>query len=307
MNKLLYLLVVLCGVLAVPPAFADEWEGLTLQERERVQLQSREMSELGIPETPARQMLITMHRNRFSEQNMARARQMVLDAARAGLPTEAMMNEAMTGMARQAREQEVVTAMATVRNRYDYADRMAKSLATEPRRTETMRTAIVDCLATGMRPADLEAVRDRLQVRSQARQRTQNRAEDEALAVQTMLTVATMSRRGVRSPEVADIVGRALQQQYTYREMEQLRQRFANRAVAEAPRAIAARHAASIGRGDGPGPTAGAGAGGGNAGSGNSGGGNAGGSGGSGNSGSGNSGGGNAGGGNGGGGHGGGR
>jgi len=238
MKKLIRMVVLLCCAMAVSPAFADEWEGLS----------------------------------------------------------------------RQAREQEVIAAMATVHDRYTYADRMARLLATEPKRIETMRTAIVDCLATGMRPADLEAVRDQLQVQSQTQQRTRNRAEDEALAVQTMLTAATMNRRGVRSPEVADILGRALQQQYTYREMEQLRQRFANRAMQESPRETAARHAASIGRGDGAGPTAGPGAG-----SGGQGGGNASGSGGSsgGNSGnaggSGGSGGGNAGGGNGGGGHGGGR
>jgi len=303
MKKLIRMVVLLCCAMAVSPAFADEREGLSLQARESVQLQVREMSALGIPEMEARKMLTEMVRNRFTEQNMVQARRMVMDAARAGLPTEAMMSEAMRGMARQAREQEVIAAMATVRDRYTYADRMARSLATEPRRIETMRTAMVDCLATGMRPADLEAVRERLQVQSQTRTQTRNKAEDEALAVQTMLTAATMNRRGVRSPEIADILGRALQQQYTYREMEQLRQRFANRSMQESPRETAARHAASIGRGEGTGPTAGPGAGsggqvGGNAGGSNSGGGNAGNSGGQGggNAGGSNGGGGNAGG-----------
>ena len=301
MKKLIRMVVLLCCAMAVSPAFADEWEGLSRQARESVQLQVGEMSALGIPEMEARQMLTGMVRNRFTEQNMDQARRMVMDAARAGLPTEAIMSEAMRGMARQAREQEVIAAMATVRDRYTYADRMARSLATEPRRIETMRTAMVDCLATGMRPADLEAVRERLQVQSQTR--TRNKAEDEALAVQTMLTAATMNRRGVRSPEIADVLGRALQQQYTYREMEQLRQRFANRSMQESPRETAARHAASIGRGEGAGPAAGPGAGsggqvGGNAGGGNSGGGNAGNSGGQGggNAGGSNGGGGNAGG-----------
>ena len=81
---------------------------------------------------------------------MVRARQVVMDAARAGLPTEPVMSKAMEGMAKQAEEQQIIAAMEIVRNRYAYAEQMARSLATEKKSVEAMGRAIADSLAAGM-------------------------------------------------------------------------------------------------------------------------------------------------------------
>ena len=69
MKKLLCIVVIFCCCTSV--VFADELQGLSLQEGEKVQLQTREMSALGIPEEQTQNMLQQMVKNRFTEQNMA--------------------------------------------------------------------------------------------------------------------------------------------------------------------------------------------------------------------------------------------
>ena len=261
MKKLVCIAVALCCWTSVTFALADEWQGLSLQAREKVQVQTGEMSALGIPEAQAQTMLTLMVRNNFAEQNMVRARQVVMDAARAGLPTEPVMSKAMEGMAKQVGEQQIIAAMEAVRNRYAYAGQMARSLATEKKSVEAMRSAIADSLAAGMQTRSLEAVRTQLQARAQTRQQAGNRAEDEALAVQTMQTARTMARLGVDSSEVADILNQALGNAYSHREMEQLRQQLASRSSRESPQQITSRHGDSIGNSDGAGQADGTGSG----------------------------------------------
>ena len=243
-NSILIFSISVCLIL---PAFADESPNPTQQAMENVAQQTREMSELGIPQAQAEKMLTQMVRNRFEKQNRIRAQQVVMDTARAGLPTEPVMSKAMEGMAKQAKQQQVIAAMETVHNRYALANRYARSLSENPESIETLTTAMADSMTAGMTVQDMDAVMPHLQ--AQRRQRTQNKAENEQLAIQTMQTVRTMARLGVPSPEVSDIVCQSLQNQYTHREMEQLRHQIATHANQQTPRQIADKYAGSIGKG----------------------------------------------------------
>ena len=224
MKKIVCMMVVLCCWAST--AFGEEWEGLTLQAREYVELQTRTMSGLGIAEEPARQMLTLMIQNRFEKRNMVQAQQLVIAAAKAGLPTGPVMSKAMEGMAKQVPEPQIIAAMERVQQRHEYANRLAKSLVTEKKNVDAASLAVADSLAAGMQQKDIETVKAQLQTRTQTRTetRTQTRtrtkqAEDEALAVQTMLAVRSMARLGVDSPEVADIVSQALSDEYTSSDM----------------------------------------------------------------------------------------
>ena len=229
--------------------FADESEGLSQQARESVEQQTREMSALGIPEAQAQKMLTQMVQNRFQKQNIVRAQQVVMAAAKAGLPTEPVMSKAMEGMAKQAKEQQVIAAMETVRSRYAHANRLAKSLSDDKKSVDTMTKAVADSLAAGMKTEDMEAVMAQLQVQTQSRQQTRNKAEDVELAIQTMQTTRTMARLGVHSSEVSDTLCQALQNRYTHQEMKQLRHQIAKQAHQASAQQIASRHAGSIGKG----------------------------------------------------------
>ena len=233
-------------------AIAGESEGLSQQAMQSVAQQTREMSALGIPEAQAQKMLTQMVQNRFQKQNRIRAQEVVMAAAKAGLPTEPVISKAMEGMAKQAKEQQVIAAMETVRSRYAHANRLAKSLSDDKKSVDTMTQAIADSLAAGMKTEDMEAVMAQLQV--QSRQQTRNKAEDTELAIQTMQTTRTMARLGVHSSDVSDTLCQALQNRYTHQEMKQLRHQVAKQAHQASAQQIASQHAGSIGKGGNTGP-----------------------------------------------------
>ena len=154
--------------------FADESEGLSRQAMESVAQQTREMSALGIPDAQAQKMLTQMVQNRFQKQNIVRAQQTVMAAAKAGLPPEPVMSKAIEGMAKQAKEQQVIAAMETVRSRYAHANRLAKSLSDDKNSIAAMTQTIADSLAAGMKTEDMETVISQLQVQTRTRQQTRN-------------------------------------------------------------------------------------------------------------------------------------
>ena len=256
-------------------AFADEPEGLSQQAMESVEQQTREMSELGIPKAQSQKMLTLMNQNRFEKQNIIRAQQVVINTAKAELPTEPVMSKAIEGMAKQAKEQQVIAAMEIVRSRYAHANRLAKSLSDDKKSIDTMTKAAADSLAAGMKTEDMEAVVAQLQVQTRTRQQTRNKTEDDKLAIQTMQTTRTMARLGVHSSEVSDTLCQALQNRYTHQEMKQLRHQIAKQAHQASAQQIASRHAGSIGKGGntGPGNSSSGGSGSGGSGSGSGGGG----------------------------------
>jgi hypothetical protein len=208
---------------------------LSQQAMESVQQQTSEMSALGIPEAQAQKMLTQMVQNRLQKQNRVRAQQVVVDTAKAGLPTEPVMSKAMEGMAKQAGEQQIIAAMETVQSRYAHASRKAKALSDDNESIATMTRDIADSMAAGMKAEDIEPVMAQLQVRTRNRQQTRNKAEDDELAVQTMQTVRTMARLGVPPADVSDTLCQALQNRYTYQEMKQLRHQIAKQAHQTTP------------------------------------------------------------------------
>ena len=251
--------------------FADEPEGLSQQARESVEQQTREMSALGIPKAQAQKMLTLMNQNRFEKQNIVRAQQVVMNTAKAELPTEPVMSKAIEGMAKQAKEQEVIAAMETVRSRYAHANRLAKSLSDDKQSIDTMTKAAADSLAAGMKTEDMETVVAQLQVQTRTRQQTRNKTEDDKLAIQTMQTTRTMARLGVHSSEVSDTLCQALQNRYTHQEMKQMRHQIAKQSNQASARQTASRHAGSIGKGGNSGNSGSAGSGSGGSGSGSGG------------------------------------
>ncbi len=106
--------------------FATENIALSASDQAQIEAQAKEMSTVGVPAEPARNMLTAMHQHQFTSQNIVRAQQEVMNCAKAGLPTEPVMNKASEGMAKKASEQQVIAAMQTVHSRYARANRMAK-------------------------------------------------------------------------------------------------------------------------------------------------------------------------------------
>ncbi|MBC2710316.1 MAG: hypothetical protein HGJ94_04750 [Desulfosarcina sp.] len=242
--KIVHLLFTAFFILS-PLSYAADGTDLPIQVRDQIETQTREMSAVGVPTDAARNMLTMMHQNRFRAEDIVQAQQVVMNCAKAGLPTEPVMSKAMEGMAKQAKGQSVVSAMEAVRSRHSYGYRMAKALSDDKKSTDTMARAIADSMAARMAVQDMDAIMAQLQI--QTRQQTRNQAEN--LSLQTMQTVRTMARMGVHSADVSDTLCQALQNRYTWREMKQLRHQIAKQTHQASPQQIASQHAGAIGKG----------------------------------------------------------
>ena len=209
------------------------------------------MTAVGVPAEPARHMLTMMHQHQFTDHTIVQAQNAVIDCAKAGLPTEPVMNKAAEGMAKQASEQQIIAAMQTVHSRYARANRMARTLSSSQHTVDTMTHAIADSMAAGMQARDMEAIMLQLENRNKAQ--TKNKDETDKLAIQTLQTTRTMARLGIHSSDVSDSMCRALQNNYTHQEMEQLRHQMASQIHQMPPQKIAHQHASAIGKGGSPG------------------------------------------------------
>lgn len=230
-------------------ALAAEPQALTQQEQNKVQELAGEMSSQGIPQGQAESMLRLMYQNRYQEQNIIQAQQTVQEAAEEDLPTEPLMNKAMEGMAKQVPEDQVIAAMETVRNRYRYAYRLARTVSDEKKANGPVTKAIADCLAAGMSDEEMDTIMTRLQTRT----RLQTKDQAEELAVQTMLTVRTMMRLGANAADTTNTVCQRLQQHYSAQQMAQLRHRFSEETENTPARQLARQYAGSSGPGAGSG------------------------------------------------------
>jgi hypothetical protein len=266
--KIPYLIVASIMLLA-PICNASENIPLSMSAQAQIEAQTQEMSDVGVPAEPARNMLAAMHQHQFSHENIIQAQHEVMNCAKTGLPTEPVMNKALEGMAKKASEQQILAAMQTVHGRYAHANRMAKAMSNTKHTVDTLTHAIADSLAAGMKSKDMEAIM--LQMKTKNNAQRKNKSEEEQLATQTMLTTRTMARLGIHSSDVSATLCQALQSNYSHQEMEQLRHQMATKAHQASPQQIAHQHANAIGKGGNPGGSNGAGEGSGGSGPGGSG------------------------------------
>lgn len=238
MQIILFLFAV--SFVLIPSGYAQEALGLSASVRNQIEAQVNEMRTAKVPVDAARQMVTMMHQSRFRHEMIVRSMHEVMNAARAGLPAEPLMNKAVEGMAKHVDAQQILTALKTVRNRYAHANRMAKSLSTDTKSIALMTRFIADSFTARMAERDMEKVAGELQVQFRKQKHNRSRAELEKLTLQVLSNVRTMARMGVSSSDISDTVCQALQNQHTGQAMEQLRTKM--------DRQVGNQHVGSIGK-----------------------------------------------------------
>ena len=244
--KIAYL-IVSAIIFLTPLCFAADDTALSASVQTKVEAQVMEMTAVGVPAEPARNMLTMMHHHQFTNENIVKAQNEVMNCAKAGLPTEPVMNKASEGMAKKASEPQIIATMQAVHSRYARANRMAKTISSNKHTVDTTTHSIADSLAAGMKARDMEAIA--LQLQNQKNEQTRNKAENDKLAIQTMQTTRTMARLGIHSSAVSDTICQALQNSYNYQEMEQLQHQMAKHIHQTPHQQIAHQHAQAIGKG----------------------------------------------------------
>jgi len=229
--------LMVCAVLfCASLAFGDEVEeSLSTLATEQVKVNTRAMINAGINSDGAIKMTRLMLENRFSEEHALRAQQIIMNAHQQGLPVEPIMGKAHEGMAKQIQAKNIVRAMEQVRSRYAFAHEQARALTHERSEIRTMGNTIAKGLAAGMNQEDIRGITISLQER--ARQMT--RAQTMELAQESFKATRDMARLGLSSKDTTDLVCLALQNSYTARKMENMRNSFMTQSRSSHPTHLA--------------------------------------------------------------------
>lgn len=224
-------------------AFADEpvTDAVELQQRS----QTREMAQFIVDQEELPALLKAMQRHRFTHTNQVRVQKVIQDAEQEGLPTKPLADKVYEGIAKDIDEQRIVQAMTTVRNRYAYAYRQVRQLADDADDAQVLGKVVAEAYTAGLQQQDCDEIVEALQTRL----RTMTRQEARELALETMLTVRLMARRGVESVTASDVVVSALEQSYDDTDMQQIQQAFTRRARNGSVQGIANQLGEHIGSG----------------------------------------------------------
>jgi hypothetical protein len=236
---IIILTICLCSSLA----FGDELDRrLSTIGNEQIRVHTKEMIHAGMPVDEAIKMTRLMIQNNYRNQNILRAQNILIDTIKEGLPDNPVINKAYEGIAKNAQEDRVVEAMDKTRTRYSTAYRYARSISQVPDQINNIGKIIAEGLTAGILNTDAHQVMERLQNR--ASQKIGNYTE--AFAEEIFLSLRDMARRSVSSKIATDVISKALEQQYSVQEIQQMRTSFISRSMNVDPAKLAVQYAYDI-------------------------------------------------------------
>ena len=242
MKKLTIVLV--CAILCAGSwAFGDEVDkGLSTMVNEQLKASTRALIQAGIKSDDAIKMTRLMLENHFTQEHAQRAHQIIMNAHNQGLPVQPIMDKAHEGMAKQVEETSILQAMEQVRSRYTFTYEQAKLLTQERAQTRALAHIMAKGLAAGMTQEGLAGIMNTLQHRAQEMTRTQK----VELAQETFKASRDMARLGLSSKATTDLVCQALQNKFTAREMETMRNSFITQSRSSAAAHVAKSYSNAI-------------------------------------------------------------
>jgi hypothetical protein len=235
MKKLTIVLV--CAILCAGSwAYGDEVDkGLATMASEQLKASTRALIQAGINSDDAIKMTRLMLENRFTQEHAQRAHQIIMNAYHQGLPVQPIMDKAHEGMAKQVDDKSILQAMEQVRSRYTFTYEQTKALTQEKAQARALAHTMAKGLAAGMTQKDLARIMNMLQHRAQEMTQTQK----VELAQQTFKASRDMARLGLSSKDTTDLVCQALQNSFTAREMETMRNSFMTQSRSTVPAQLA--------------------------------------------------------------------
>ncbi|MBN1906455.1 MAG: hypothetical protein JW927_15300 [Deltaproteobacteria bacterium] len=220
--KGLFLVLFLPSILAADVLDDELPVNAPVQIKER----AREVIRLGVESQGVVKMTKAMLQNKFTEEQMVKAYEVIGDAKQNGLPVEPLMNKLHEGIGKRVKSQNIIMAMEKVKERYKSATQYAYSMTDSEEETDALTEDIVESLAAGMTGTDIETIGDMLdQVQIQTKEKS-------SLKTQTLATVKTMARTGARSGSVANTIQTAIKNGYDHNKMKSLEKAFINQVKA---------------------------------------------------------------------------
>ena len=188
-----------------------------------------------------------MLQHNFDEQQIQLAHALMMEAQNSSMPVEPLMNKAFEGMAKGVEPSLIVGAMEKVQARNSEAYRNAAQLAGNKSRAANLGHALSAAMAAGFLKADADRITQMIRQRAQ----TMQPEEVYNLALECFYTARDVSRLGVSSRAVADMLAGALSKRFSHQEMRTMRNTFMTQAQHSLPQNLAHRYATAIQEGKG--------------------------------------------------------
>jgi len=238
---------------------------------------ARQAIQNGLQQDNVVKLTRAMLQNQFGAQQIQMVHALMIEAKNSGMPVQPLMNKAFEGMVKGVDPSLIVGAMEEVQSRNAFAYQHAARLSRNKSQTANLGQALSAALAAGFSKEDGGRITKMLQ------QQSQSMKSDRAysLALESFITARDVSRLGVSSQAVTNMLVSALNKGFNHQEMQAMRSAFMTQARQSQPQNLAHSYSAAIqagrgfqeGRGGGGHEASGSGHSGGTSGGGNAGGG----------------------------------
>jgi len=250
-------------VLSATAALGDEIDGsLSPDSPPGVMASARQAIKSGLEKESVVKLTRAMLQNKFNEQQVKLVHSLMMEAKNSDMPVQLLMNKAFEGMAKNVDPSRIVGAMETVQSRNAFAYQNAARLSKNKFQTANLGRALSAALSAGFSKEDAGKVTKSLQQR--AKSMKSNKAY--SLALECFKTARDVSRLGVTSQAVTNLLFVALKKGFDHQEMHAMRIAFITKAHQSQPQNLAQSYSAAIQEGKGfqgdPGDGAGEGSGG---------------------------------------------
>jgi hypothetical protein len=177
----------------------------------------------------------TMLENKYTNSQVIRAHQVMLNTHRQGLPLGPIVNKAYEGMSKNVAADRVISAMEKVQARYAFANRESAKLAATKATANQMAHIIASAMAAGLNQKGIIKITRGLQMRSEELSADQK----DALLIETFKIARDIARLGVISSQNATLVTQALQHQFDANQMNNLRSSILQHSRTTDPQSLA--------------------------------------------------------------------
>lgn len=172
----------------------------------------------GMAETEARELVAALVRARFTEEQLRRTGDLFMSGQQHGITGQAVRSKIHEGIAKKVPADAIVAAAEKVKNRLQYAEKLAAELPGD--KNASLASTYADCLAAGLSEEHALRLTDALKAKSSGLEKN----EGQKLTTEVLLTAREMVRRSISSATTCDVLQSALKNNYNSDAIRSLRQ-----------------------------------------------------------------------------------
>ena len=212
-----------------------------------VKTSARQAIQNGLEQDNVVELTRSMLQNKFNEQQIQQTHALMMEARNSSLPVQPLMNKAFEGMAKGVDPSLILAAMQTVQSRNEFAYELGARLSQNKAKAANLGQAIASGLAAGLSKNDADKITQLTHQRAQS----MKSAKAYSLALECFNTARDVSRLGVSSQAVTNMLANGLNNGFSHQDMRAMRNAFMTQALQSEPQKLAHSYSAAIQEGKG--------------------------------------------------------